>query len=301
MTNLTTEKPSWQMLEQATDPTALTGHPHSPDKHTCIDFYYQGDEGDIFYPIAGKSLRVVRPRFSPQVPGIFSIERMVLNKEGDYVPVDLTDSIPDFDPQTGGFNVNNPELYPGIRYWIRFQPSEDQLKNRAFLASFLVQGLYYRPGVHRLKDTTALAPTYNGDGTPLPDYLIGLTYSFVLKDAKGEKLAQGNNQGDCDNPNAPVFGQDSPQLNLRRLSQFFDPKTKPTNVKPIELNLAYKFIDSKHTVSVKQQLLEVYYFNNTKDIPADLLDRAKALAVFQTRTRDLYGHRPPIIILVDAI
>jgi hypothetical protein len=300
MTNLTNEKPDWQPLLPGTGPIVPTSHSDALDKHTCIDFHYQGDEGDIFYPIAGAPLREVRPKFSPQVPGTFSIEPVVLDN-GKYVT--LASGIPDFDPKTGGFNANSSDLSPGIRYWVRFQPSEDRLKSRAFLASFLVQGLYYRPGVYGLKETPVLAPTYNGDRTPAPDYLIGLAYSFVLKDAQGEKLAQGNSQGDCDNPNAPVIGQDSPQLNLKRLSQFFKPKTKPSSVKPLGLNLAYKFIDRKYTVSVRQQPIEVYYFNNAKDIPADLLDKAETLETFQAglRSADVYAPRPPLVIIVDAL
>jgi hypothetical protein len=158
-----------------------------------------------------------------------------------------------------------------------------------------VQGLQYKSGVYALNTTATLAPTYNGDGrTPLPANLTP-NYSFLVQDARQAILQRGERG----TPDAAVVNRDV-QLDLRRLRQFF--AAQPAPAQPLRLAIDYTFIDGNYTVSVRQQPVEVYYFRTRADIPTELLARATALNRFPAgRTEDTYGHRPPVIILVDAI
>ncbi len=257
-----------------------------------VTFSYQGDQGDVFYPNASQPARQVLPTLDPAVLGVFSIEQQDL-KNGDQA--DLSGNIPDFNTNTGGFNLNNPGLMPGVRYTIRLQPSEQCYRRRSYTASFLVQGLQYKSGVYALNTTATLAPTYNGDGrTPLPANIVP-GYSFIVQDARQNILQRGERG----TPDAAVVNRDV-QLDLRRLRQFFAAQPAPTQ--PLRLAIDYTFIDGNYTVVVRQQPVEVYYFRNRSAIPTELLARVTALNRFPAgRTEDVYAPRPPAIIIVDAL
>gem|GEM_PF-4341008 len=262
------------------------------DKARCPDvtISYKGDVGDIFYPNVAQGNRAALPTLDPAPIGIYTIEPVDL---GNNDKADVAPNIPNFNGTTGGFDVNNPNLVAGVRYTIKFQPSDDCYKSRSYSATFLIQGLAYKSGVYGPAIAT-LPPTYNGDGKTLLPTAIGAAYSFDLQDARQTILQRG----DRTTPNAVVVNRDA-QLDLRRIRQFFN--AQPAPAQPLRLNIAYSFTDGNFPVAVRTAV-EVYYFRSRADIPAALLARVTALARFPGgRAEDTFVERPPTIIIVDVL
>jgi hypothetical protein len=261
------------------------------NKSRCpdVNISYRGDRGDVYYPNISQQPKAVLPTLEPAPIGVFSLEQVDV---GDDKQITFTDNIPDFNTNTGGFNVNNPDLVAGVRYTVKFQPSEQCYRKRSYTTSFLVQGLAYKSGIYG-PNLTNLVPTYNGDGkTTLPANIVP-GYSFVLTDARQAVLQRG----DRGTPDAAVVERDV-QLDLRRLRRFFGNQPPPSQ--PLRLTINYNFTDGNFNVAARAAV-EVYYFRSRADIPAALLARVTALARFpQGRSEETYGERPPLIIIVDV-
>jgi hypothetical protein len=261
-----------------------------------LRFSYQGDRGHVFYPnIDSTRPKPVVPKRAKDIPGTFSIEpRKIENGE-----VSFADNIPDFDPNTGGFNSRNPNLVAGVRYDIKFTPKDTaRYPEKTFTTSFLVQGLAYRSGIYRIDSAKVLTPTYNGEGkSPLPTQIGATQYNFVLRNLgnKDTVYQRGSNR---DAPANAVVKERDAQLDLRNLKAVIVPLG--LTGKPLRLSIEYRFMDRGLPIAARQTI-EVYYFPNRASIPADLLRRARGLSeISNRRLEEMFAERPPLIIIVDV-